>query len=174
MWEWPNVWIKLHLDCVYIMCLVTSYGLKCFQISLAYKSCVCSYFFSLYRVSLVALGSDPQYGDSSPSNVLKLCTPVAEDRQAMTSRPSGPLTRITLDIHVSSIANTRIAFEWSHPPDVCKLSQALCFFCCYFLLSFFFLFFFFFFSFEQSPSSCSQKGERYWLLKHHLSFVWAL
>lgn len=88
-------------------------------------------FFSLYRVSLVALGSDPQYGDSSPSNVLKLCTPVAEDRQAMTSRPSGPLTRIFLDIHVSSIANTRIAFEWSHPPEMCKLSRALCLFCGY-------------------------------------------
>lgn len=97
-------------------------------------------FFSLYRVSLVALGSDPQYGDSSPSNVLKLCTPVAEDRQAMTSRPSGPLTRITLDIHVSSIANTRIAFEWSHPPDVCKLSRALCLFCGYYCCPSFFFF----------------------------------
>ena len=109
-------------------------------------------FFSLYRVSLVALGSDPQYGDSSPSNVLKLFTPVAEDRQAMTSRPSGPLTRITLDIHVSSIANTRIAFEWSHPPDVCKLSRALCLFCCYCCCpSFFFFFFFFFYSSNLLP-----------------------
>ena len=109
-------------------------------------------FFSLYRVSLVALGSDPQYGDSYPSNVLKLCTPVAEDPQAMTLRPLGPHKRTTFDIniHVTSIANTRIAFEWSHPPNVGKLSRALCLFCCFFS------------PFEQPPSSSSQKVERYW------------
>ncbi|XP_068713854.1 uncharacterized protein [Montipora foliosa] len=74
---------------------------------------------SLYRVWLVALGSDLQYGDSSPSNVLKLCTPLAEE-QAMTYRPSGRVKRPTFDIsiHVSSIANTSISFEWSHPPEV--------------------------------------------------------
>lgn len=54
MRDWPNFWIKLHLsiDCIYITLLVLSYGLKCFQISLAYKSCVCSYF-SVYIVCLL-------------------------------------------------------------------------------------------------------------------------
>ena len=54
MREWPNFLIKLHLsiDCICITFLVPSYGLKCFQISLAYKSCVCSYF-SVYIVCLL-------------------------------------------------------------------------------------------------------------------------
>lgn len=75
----------------------------------------------MYRVSLVALGSDPQYGDSPPSNVLKLCTPVAQD-SLMRRRPSGGVRRPSLDFTVNVLftSNTSISFEWTHPPEICK------------------------------------------------------
>lgn len=75
----------------------------------------------MYRLSLVALGSDPQYGDSPPSNVLKLCTPVAQD-SLMRRRPSGGVRRPSLDFTVNVLftSNTSISFEWTHPPEICK------------------------------------------------------
>ena len=74
-------------------------------------------------MSLVALGADPQYGDSPPSNVLKLYTPVAQDG-TMGRRPSGGINRPTfnISIHVLSINKRSISFEWTHPPDIGKES----------------------------------------------------
>ena len=74
-------------------------------------------------MSLVALGTDPQYGDSPPSNVLKLYTPVAQDG-TMGRRPSGGIKRpaFNISIEVLSINNSSISFEWTHPPDIGKES----------------------------------------------------
>ena len=76
-------------------------------------------FFSLYRVSLVALGCDPQYDDSPPSNVLKLCTPVAQD-SFMGRGPSGGVKRSSFDVSVNvlSTSDTCISFEWTHPAEI--------------------------------------------------------
>ena len=79
------------------------------------------FFPSVYRVSLVALGSDPQFGDSSPSNVLKLCTPVAQEG-IMGRRPSEGVKRPAFDIKINvlSTGNNSISFEWTHPPEIGK------------------------------------------------------
>lgn len=79
------------------------------------------FLFSVYRVSVVALGTDPQYGDSPPSNVLKLCTPVVQD-SAMGRRPSGGVKRPSFDVTVNvlSTLNTSISFEWTHPAEIGK------------------------------------------------------
>ena len=80
---------------------------------------------SVYRVSIVALGSDPQYGDSAQSNVLKLCTPVAQDVN-MGRRPSGGIKGPAFDIsvHVLSTENTSISFEWTCPSEIGKKSRS--------------------------------------------------
>ena len=79
------------------------------------------FFTSVYRVSLVALGSDPQYGDSPRSNELKLYTPVVQDG-AMGRSLSGGARRPAFDInvHVLSAENISISFEWTHPPELGK------------------------------------------------------
>ncbi|PFX18395.1 Titin [Stylophora pistillata] len=73
----------------------------------------------VYRVSLVALGSDPQYGDSPPSNVLKLFTPAAQVN-LMGRRPSVGVKRPSPDftVNVPSTSNTSFSFEWTHPPEI--------------------------------------------------------
>ena len=69
----------------------------------------------------MALGSDPERGDSPPSNVLTLCTPVVQD-SIMGCRPSGEIIRPPFDVTVNvlSTSNTSIAIEWTHPPEIGK------------------------------------------------------
>lgn len=73
----------------------------------------------MYRIYVVALGSDPQHGDSPPSNVLTLCTPVVQD-SFMGRRPSGGIIRPPFDItmNVLSTSNTSISIEWTHPAEI--------------------------------------------------------
>lgn len=82
----------------------------------------CDFFVSsLYRVYVVALGSDPERGDSPPSNVLTLCTPVVQD-SIMGRRSSGGIIRPPFDVTVNvlSTSNTSITIEWTHPPEIGK------------------------------------------------------
>ena len=69
----------------------------------------------------MALGSDPQHGDSPPSNVLTLCTPVVQDN-TMGRRPSGGIIRSPFDVTVNvlSTSNTSISIEWTHPAEIGK------------------------------------------------------
>lgn len=75
----------------------------------------------MYRVYVVALGSDPQHGDSPPSNVLTLCTPVVQD-STMGRLPSGGIKRPPFDVTVNvlSTSNTSISIEWTHPAEIGK------------------------------------------------------
>lgn len=82
---------------------------------------MCSNCFvsSVYRIYVVALGSDPQYGDSPPSNVLTVCTPVVQE-SIMRRRPSGGVIRPPFDVTVNvlSTSNTSISIEWTHPTEI--------------------------------------------------------
>ena len=74
---------------------------------------------SVYRIYVVALGSDPQYGDSLPSNVLTVCAPVVQE-SIMRRRPSGGVIRPPFDVTVNvlSTSNTSISIEWTHPAEI--------------------------------------------------------
>lgn len=88
------------------------------KLALIRSLCSDCFVSSLYRVYVVALGSDPERGDSPPSNLLTLCTPVVQD-SIMGRRPSGGIIRPPFDVTVNvlSTSNTSIAIEWVHPSE---------------------------------------------------------
>ena len=124
--------LSRYLFCLFILYVVCGLFLQvithadyCFRsligkekLALIRSLCSDCFVSSLYRVYVVALGSDPERGDSPPSNLLTLCTPVVQD-SIMGRRPSGGIIRPPFDVTVNvlSTSNTSIAIEWVHPSE---------------------------------------------------------